>query len=335
MRHRVLWAFAFLFGIMLAAASLAVSVMSGVLGVERDRRLVFPTALIGGALLVLVVTAGVRMYRRTVRPVADVLDAADRVAAGDYSARVPERGPGEIRRLAKGFNQMAERLGTNEARRRDLLADLAHELRTPLSVIRGNAEGMLDGVYATDREYLEPIVDEANVMARLLEDLQTLSTAEAGALKLHREPAAPGDLVEDAVSAFRSQAEAAGVRLETDVAEGLPSVDADPVRAGQVLSNLLSNAIRHTPKDGTVTVSAAAGDDGVMFQVTDTGKGIPTEDLPRVFERFTKGSESRGAGLGLAIAKALVEAHGGTITAESDAATGTTIRFTLPIEAKS
>src|SRR5439155_25650313 len=179
---------------------------------------------------------------------------ADRVAGGDYGARVEERGSLEMRRLARSFNAMAERLRANEDQRRNFIADVAHELRTPLSVIQGNAEGILDGLYPADQEHLEPVLDETKVMARLLDDLQTLSTAEAGALRLHREPVAPAELVADAVAAWRSAADAAGVTLEPSVAEGLPTVNVDAVRIGQVLSNLLSNAVRHTPPGGSVRV---------------------------------------------------------------------------------
>src|SRR2546428_13486771 len=161
-----------------------------------------------------------------------------------------------MRRLGRSFNSMAERLSANEEQRRNLLADLAHELRTPLSVIQGNLEGMLDGLYPPDQAHLEPLLEETRVMSRLLDDLQTLSTAEAGVLRLHREPVEPSQLVEDAVSAFQSASDAAGVRLEARVALDLPDVEVDPVRIGQVLANLLSNAVRLTPAGGSGTVSA-------------------------------------------------------------------------------
>jgi signal transduction histidine kinase len=280
--------------------------------------------LVGGALLLR------RLFRRTALPLQDVMDAADRVAAGDYDVKLREEGPSDVRRLARSFNEMTERLGEAERRRRELLADLAHELRTPLSVIRGNAEGMLDGLYPLDRAHLDPVLDETKVMSRLLDDLRTLSTAEAGALRLHREQVDPATLVDDAVGSFRSQADAAGVTLEARMAPGLPAIDADPFRIGEVLSNLLSNALRHTPSGGSITVSAAATDRGVAFTVADTGSGIPAAALPHVFDRFAKGEGSPGAGLGLAIAKSLVEAHGGELTAESDPGRGTTMRFVLP-----
>ena len=170
---------------------------------------------IGILVIALVVFLVVRAGRRFASPVVDVMQAADRVAAGDYSTRVEERGPREVQRLGRSFNAMTERLGSNEARRRQLLADVAHELRTPLSVIQANLEALIDGVHPIDEAHLASVLEETKVMSRLLNDLQTLSTAEAGALTLHREPSAPRDLIDAAVSSFSAQASDAGVRLET------------------------------------------------------------------------------------------------------------------------
>ncbi len=284
---------------------------------------------IGIVVVVVVVLLVVRAGRRFASPVVDVMEAADRVAAGDYETRVEERGPREVQRLGRSFNAMTERLGSNEARRRQLLADVAHELRTPLSVIQANLEALIDGVHPIDEAHLASVLEETKVMSRLLNDLQTLSTAEAGALTLHREPTQPHDLIDAAVRSFAAQASEAGVRLETSVAEPIAEVEVDRLRIGEVLGNLLSNALRHTPSGGVVTVAAAASADGVELSVTDSGSGIATDRLPHVFDRFSKAPDSPGAGLGLAIAKSLVEAHGGRIRAES-APTGTTISFVLP-----
>jgi signal transduction histidine kinase len=286
----------------------------------------FPLILLG--LLGVAFVAG-RAVRRMAAPIGDVMEAADRVAGGDYSARVQVRGPGEVSRLASSFNQMTERLQANEAQRRALLADVAHELRTPLSVIRGNVEGMLDGVYPPDEAHLGPVLEETAVMARLLDDLQTLSTAEAGVLRLHRERVDPAALAQDAAAAFRSRADRAGVGLDCRAAP-VPEVDVDPVRIGEVLANLLTNAIRHTPPGGSVRVVVEPASGGVAFTVSDTGPGIDARDLPHVFDRFVKSADSGGAGLGLAIARSLVEAHGGRITAESAPGQGTRMRFVLP-----
>jgi signal transduction histidine kinase len=271
-----------------------------------------------------------RAVRRMAAPIGEVMEAADRVAGGDYSARVQVQGSAEVARLASSFNQMTERLQANEAQRRALLADVAHELRTPLSVIRGNVEGMLDGVYPADEAHLGPVLEETAVMARLLDDLQTLSTAEAGVLRLHRERVDPLSLAQDAAAAMRARADRAGVGLECRAAAPVPEVDADPVRIGEVLANLLTNAIRHTPRGGSVRVLVEPDPAGVAIAVSDTGPGIDARDLPHVFDRFVKSADSGGAGLGLAIARSLVEAHGGRIGAQSTPGRGTTMRFVLP-----
>ena len=310
-----------------AASALAVVVLTE--GPGGHRGLIMAAGILGVLLLVLALAAVGRLVRRAAAPLGDVMDAADRVAAGDHDVRVEERGPREMRRLARSFNAMVERLRAAEQQRRNLLADVTHELRTPLSVIRGDVEGILDGVYTADRDHLEPVLKEARVMTRLLDDLQTLSTAEAGALRLHRQPVEPEVLVGEAVSSFRARAGNARLSLEQRVDGGLPAVDVDPVRIGEVLANLLSNALRHTPTGGTVVVTAERHPRGVWFSVQDTGPGIPPEILPHVFDRFVKRGDSRGAGLGLAIARSLVEAHGGEITAESTES-GTSMRFILP-----
>jgi signal transduction histidine kinase len=185
-------------------------------------------------------------------------------------------------------------------------------------------------VYPPDEAHLGPVLEETAVMARLLDDLQTLSTAEAGVLRLHRERIDPAALAEDAAAAFRSRADRAGVALECRAAGPVPEVDVDPVRVGEVLANLLTNAIRHTPSGGTVRVEVEAVAGGVAFTVADTGPGIDARDLPHVFGRFVKSVDSGGAGLGLAIARSLVEAHGGRITATSAPGQGTTMWFVVP-----
>jgi two-component system, OmpR family, sensor histidine kinase BaeS len=312
---------------LLAAAIVGLSTLLGSLVLRGEQR--GPFLPFGIVLVILVVILVARAGRRFAAPLVDVMDAADRVAAGDYETRVRERGPREVQRLGRAFNEMTERLGTNEARRRQLLADVAHELRTPLSVIQANLEALIDGLYPTDEAHLRRVLDETKVMSSLLNDLQTLSTAEAGALVLHREPAASSELIDAAVRSFTAQASDAGIRLETQIGAALPDVEVDRLRIGEVLGNLLSNAIRHTPTGGVVTVEAAATADGIELSVADTGAGIPMERLPHVFDRFSRSPDSPGAGLGLAIAKSLVEAHGGRIRAESGPG-GTTISFTLP-----
>jgi signal transduction histidine kinase len=277
-----------------------------------------------------------RGFRRVAGPLDELSDAATRVAAGDLDARVavPFRAPRPLRDLVRSFNTMAERLAIDERQRRDLLADVSHELRTPLAVIAGNVEAMLDGVHPADAEHLNGLLEETRVLTRLVEDLRTISLAEAGTLALHREPTDVDALIGEAVNGFRAEADRTGVAMEVDAPDDLPLADVDPVRIREVIGNLVSNALRHTPPGGAVRVAARApGGRAIEIVVSDTGAGIEPTLLPHVFDRFAKGAGSRGSGLGLAIARDLVEAHGGTIDATSTSTTGTTIRFSLPVEA--
>jgi two-component system sensor histidine kinase BaeS len=301
---------------------------------------IFSSAGAGGSALfvplavlaVVIVAFGfARGLRRLVVPLGDLIDAAESVEAGNYSARVRPRGPRELRSLARAFNAMSARLESSEEQRRRLLADVTHELRTPLTIMQGNLEALLDGLYPADAEHLEPILDETRVLSRLVDDLRTLSLAEAGALTLHRESTDIGDLVSDSVASFRTQADGAGISLVSAVEDGLPQIEVDAVRMREVLSNLLSNALRYTPRGGSVRVGASASDGKVRISVKDSGPGIAAEALPHVFDRFYKSEESHGAGLGLAIAKSLVVAHGGEIEATSAPGQGTEMRVTLPV----
>ena len=281
------------------------------------------------------VTAGLvasaRWLWRNARSVGALMDAADRVAGGDYTARVDDPGSRQLGRLTDAFNEMAGRLQTNEERRRELLADVAHELRTPLQVITGLVEGMQDGLYPSDPEHLRTLIDETIVMARLLDDLRTLSMAEAGVLPLHREPLDPRALARDAVQAFQAMADRGAVSVTTEHAPDAPEqIEADPVRLAEVLANVLTNAVRHTPSGGSVAVRVGATGTGARFDIEDSGPGIPPDQLPFVFDRFVTSADAGGTGLGLAIAKRLVEAHGGTIEAVAPAAGGTTIRIVVP-----
>jgi two-component system OmpR family sensor kinase/two-component system sensor histidine kinase BaeS len=282
-------------------------------------------------LLILVARGVLRGVGGSAGAAADLIEAAGRVEDGEYSTRVEERGTGEVRALARAFNAMSARLEANEAERRRLLADVSHELRTPLSVIRGNLEGMLDGLYPADAAHLDVILEETQVLERLVEDLRTLSMAESGALRLHREPTDVGELLRDVAAGHAAQADAAGVVLEAQVDDGLPSVLLDPDRLRQVLGNLLANAFRYTPRDGRIVVAAARDGGRLAVEVADTGPGISPEAIGRIFDRFYRSADSPGTGLGLPIARSLVLAHGGDISASSDPGSGTTIRFTLPL----
>src|SRR5205807_6582386 len=225
--------------------------------------------------------------------------------------------------VARAFNAMGARLEATEARRRSFLADVTHELRTPLSVIRGQAEGITDGLYPGDAVHLAPILDATRSLELLVEDLRTLALTDSGSLTLAREPVDLAPLVNETLASFQAAATAGGVVLSEQVEEGVPVVNVDPGRIRMVLSNLLSNAIRHTAEGGTVTVRAAQAGAMVQVSVVDDGAGIPPGLLPKVFDRFVRGSGSHGSGLGLAIARDLVAAHGGTMAAESQVGVGT------------
>jgi signal transduction histidine kinase len=254
-----------------------------------------------------------------------LIHAAGRIEAGDYSVQVSESGPRDLRSVARAFNQMSARLKASDEQRRGFLAELAHEFRTPLTVIRGQTEAIADGVYPGDAAHVSPILDATQTLDRLVEDLRTLVLTDAGNLVLHKEPTDLGALAADTVESFQTQAEATRLTLTAEVEDDLPPVELDPARVRSVLGNLLSNAIRHTPAGGTVKVAVGESGDGLVLTVTDTGEGIAPELLPHVFERFVKGAASPGSGLGLAIAHDIVAAHGGTLEIQSDVGAGTTI----------
>jgi len=281
--------------------------------------------------LVIVILRGSRRFQRMAVNLGEIVDAAGRIEAGEYGVQVAERGPRELQTLARAFNAMSTRLATADRNRRAFVADLTHELRTPLAIIRGQAEGIGDGVYPGDQAHVTPILDATASLDSLVDALATMTLADVGSLTLKREAVDVPVLVTSSLAAFQSAADAAGVRLVADLEPDLPAIDADPARIRGVLGNLLSNAIRYTPSGGTVTASARRSGERVTFGIRDTGQGIPTELRSRIFERFVKGPGSPGSGLGLAIAKDVVTAHGGTIEAVSDPGKGTEIRFTLPV----
>jgi signal transduction histidine kinase len=280
--------------------------------------------------------SGGRGLRRISAPLGDLLEAAGHITEGDYSQRVVERGPAELRALVRAFNDMAARLQLTEEQRRDLMADITHELRTPLTVIQGNLEGFLDGVYSPDEARLKSLLEETQILARLVEDLRTLALAESGALQLKKEPTELGLLLGETVSAFRSQADAAGIKLDIQSDTDGLVLSIDPERIRQVLSNLIANALRYTPRDGAihVRVTTTRSDDRKFADifVADTGVGIAPDILPQIFNRFYKSRDSSGTGLGLPIARHLVDAHGGSISAESQLGQGTTMHIRLPVE---
>jgi two-component system sensor histidine kinase BaeS len=295
---------------------------------------VWPGGLIFFALAFGGVYLALRTLRRETAPIDDMLDAADKLAKGDLSARVQPSGAPDFRSLALAINSMATRLEEDSRQRRDLLAEVTHELRTPLTYIRGTLEGMLDGVYERDDQRIESMLEETARLSNLLEDLHTLALAERGALQLRPESTDVPVLVGETLAAVHSQAEEAGVLLEMAIENDPPLVEVDPLRLRQVLHNLLANALRYTQEGGSVRVEVAEGDQHLELRVIDTGSGIASEHLPHIFERFYRIDESGGSGLGLAICKDLVEAHGGSIAAESEPGRGTRMTVRLPLESR-
>ena len=293
-----------------------------------------PSGATGVAIaLVLLLALGVsaRAFASYVRPLAALAEASSRLADGEADVRVWVRGPRPVRDLAVSFNAMAERLDRSRADRQAMLADVTHELRTPLTVIGGGLEAMLDGVHPMDEAHIAPLLAETQVMERLLEDLRTLSLAEAGALPLHREPADLVEIALDAVAAQRAAAAEKGVRLGLDGETSLET-SVDPVRVREIVTNLLTNAIRPTPSGGAVDVAVRVRPGEALIEVRDTGEGITAEDLPHVFDRFQRRADSGGSGLGLTIVRDLAAAHGGSVEAASGGlGRGATFIVHLPV----
>lgn len=277
-----------------------------------------------------------RFALRGWRPIRGLITTAGRLAEGDYSARVRPTSAAPLAEVVRSFNRMAEQLETGEEARRRLLADVGHELRTPLTIVRGEIEAMADGVHELNEDRLRQLLDDLAVMEHLLDDLRTLSTADAGRLRVHPEPTDVSLLAAEAVERFDTDAITTGVSLVLEPMPG-PAVEAevDPVRIREVLDNLLANALRATASGGRVSVTVMPeAPDGVpeslAISVTDDGVGIPPDEVDQVFERFHKGSDSDGTGLGLTISRNLVEAHGGRIRLESEPGAGTTVTVELP-----
>ncbi|MCL4294439.1 MAG: HAMP domain-containing protein [Anaerolineae bacterium] len=290
-------------------------------------------ALMAGAIAGLVTLV---LSHRIVRPIELLTAAARRMERGDLTGRVSVRSDDEIGQLASAFNAMADGLARLEQLRRQMVGDVAHELRTPLTNIRGYLEAARDGLVRPDPALVDNLYEEAMLLNRLVDDLQELALAEAGQLHLECRPVDVGEVARTATQAIRPQAEAAGLELSLDLPSDLPPVVVDPHRIGQVLRNLLNNALEFTPPGGQITLTARLDGSWVCLEVGDSGPGITSEQLPFVFERFYRADPSRaratgGAGLGLAIVKQLVEAHGGRVWVKSTPGTGAWFGFTLPV----
>jgi signal transduction histidine kinase len=296
-------------------------------------RIVLWVAALSATIVALIV--GGLLFRSIVAPLRRLTTASQAITAGDLSVRAPVQGQDEVAQLASAFNRMAGSLACAEETRRNQTADIAHELRTPLTVLRGTLEAMLDGVYPTDRDNLLAAQAQVQTLARLVEDLRLLALADAGRLSLH---AAPLDLViflRETVENHQIQAQEREVRLTLEMPPSLPLVLADRDRLTQVMGNLLSNALRYVPDGGRIGVQVTEQRQEVIVTVVDDGPGIPSEDLPHLFDRFWRGDQARrqatgGSGLGLTIARRLVEAHGGRLWAQSLEGEGSTFAFTLP-----
>jgi signal transduction histidine kinase len=275
------------------------------------------------------------LSRRILAPVKALTHAARKLGKGDFSQRVNFKDKGEVGELAKSFNSMANDLEHMEQLRRNMVADVAHELRTPLSNLSGYLEAIRDGVVKPDSDIIRSLDEEASTLSRLVDDLQELSLADAGELKLVYRKEDVSSTIREAVAATQTKAATKGITITADLPARLPLVSIDAHRIKQGLNNLLENAIAHTSPEGTITVAAWEQDNEINISVADTGEGIKAEDLPNIFERFYRVDKSRtratgGSGLGLTITKRLVEAHGGRINVESQLGKGTRFTFTLP-----
>ena len=317
------------------SAALLYIIFSKYTGIQNIWLLVCGTPSV---LIILILFTTFNLYTRFGRPLEELFNAINAVEAGNLSARVSENKADMFSDLFRRFNKMVGELERAEQQRRNLSADIAHELRTPLHIIQGNLEGILDGIYQPTPEHINATLDETQLLTRLVNDLQTLSLAETGQLPLHPTRFLLADLLQDLTSSFSSQAASLGINLDTNIVDPNQPISADYDRLNQVLSNLISNALRHTPQGGSVFIHIESASDAqyaVRITVRDTGSGIASEDIPFIFDRFWRGDKSRSgrsthSGLGLAIARQLIHAHGGKIDVQSEVGKGTTFNIELP-----
>ncbi len=294
--------------------------------------------LLWGTLLAIVIALLFTFFlsRRISAPIKALALAAGQLGQGDLSQRVNFKDKGEMGELSQAFNSMASDLERDKKLQRNMIADIAHELRTPLSNIRGYLEAIRDGVVKPDEDNIRSLDEEASLLSRLIDDLQELSLAEAGELRLNRQIQDITSVIKQTVATKQNQAVAKEIRVSTELPDKLPPANIDSQRISQVLRNLLENAIAHTENGGSIMVAAEKQDNLINVSVTDTGEGIPAEDIPYLFERFYRVDKSRsratgGTGLGLTIARRLVEAHGGTIEVQSELGKGSRFTFTIPV----
>ncbi|MBU1661738.1 MAG: HAMP domain-containing protein [Chloroflexi bacterium] len=284
------------------------------------RTVLFPVAIISFILATFLVVVGLLLIRRFVNPLADVIYAAHAVTNGKLDTRIRTEGPQDLRSLSESFNEMASSLERDDRERRDMLADIAHELRTPLSVIRGRLEGIVDGIYPENGPQVSMALEQTYLLQRLVDDLRLLTLAETRQLPFDKQTVDVGNIIESVLELLSAEAQEKNISLVFDEKNGNLSALLDPQRFEQVVSNLIGNALRYVPTGGKVWVTAHETQDGLRITVNDNGSGVPAENLPYIFDRFWRKDKSRarttgGTGLGLAIAKQLVESQGGTIEA--------------------
>jgi two-component system sensor histidine kinase BaeS len=319
----------FLGFVVVVAALIGALIASAVAGVASTGRI----GIVAVTLIVLVAGGFFlrTMVRRTWQPLRNLTGAAGRLADGDYSARVDVRASPAMRAVGSSFNSMAERLEEADEQRRRLMSDLGHELRTPLAVIRGEIEAVIDGVHDGGPEHMESLLDEVEVLERLIEDLRVITLSEAGKLPLQMEQADLMKVVEEVAASYRPSASTSGIEIVVEVLNGgVPMLEMDPVRIRQALTNLVVNSIRAMPGGGRVTIRVIADDDRIGVEVIDTGAGIDPDQLEEVFGRFIKSEDSPGSGLGLSIARGLVRTHGGDLNIPVSGPEGTTASMWLP-----
>ncbi len=284
------------------------------------RAILFPIGLISFILAMFLGVVSILLMRRFANPLADVIYAARQVANGNLKTRIPTKGPQDLRSLSNSFNEMAASLERSDRQRRDMLADIAHELRTPLSVIRGRLEGIVDGIYSENGPQVSMALEQTYLLQRLVDDLRLLTLAETRQLPFDKQNVDIGSVIERVLEMFSAEAGEKNISLSFTEKSGDLSASVDAQRFEQVMSNLIGNSLRYVPEGGRVWVTAHGTPDCVRITVNDNGSGIPAEDLPFIFDRFWRKEKSRarasgGTGLGLAIAKQLIEAQGGTIEA--------------------
>ena len=300
------------------------------------RALLFPIGIISFVLALFLVIVATLLFRRFVNPLADVIYAARNVAAGKLDTRVPTTGPQDLRSLSESFNEMAASLERSDHERRDMLADIAHELRTPLSVIRGRLEGIVDGIYPEQGPQVSMALEQTYSMQRLVDDLRLLTMVETRQLPFDKREVNVGNVINRVIEMFSAEAEEKNISLSFPEQNGNLTARIDPQRFEQVVGNLLGNALRFVPEEGKIWVTANGTNEGVFIAVNDNGPGIPEEDLPFIFDRFWRKDKSRsrisgGTGLGLAISKQLIEAQGGTIKAVNLPEGGLQVAIELPL----